>query len=85
MGVYMLLHAVNAVDVVVTDRLHVSIAAAMAGRETMMIDNSYGKLSGVHEQSMKSLSHVSFCRNMEELLLQLRRSNVPVPNHERRD
>lgn len=85
MGVYMLLHAVNAVDVVVTDRLHVSIAAAMAARETMMIDNSYGKLSGVHEQSMKSLSHVSFCRNMEELLLQLRRSNVPVPNHERRD
>lgn len=80
MGVYMLLYAVNAVDIVITDRLHVSIAAAMAGREVIMIDNSYGKISGVYAQSMKQLPHVSFCRNREEFSRQLRKNNMPVPN-----
>jgi len=85
MGVYMLLHAVNAVDVVITDRLHVSIAAAMTGREVIMIDNSYGKLSGVYEQSMTPLPHVHFCRREEELFHLLERNNVPVPSHARRN
>lgn len=85
MGAYMLLHAVNAVDMVITDRLHVSIAAAMTGREVVMIDNSYGKLSGVYEQSMRLLPHVKFYGKKEELFLLLGKNNMPVPNHARRN
>lgn len=85
MGVYMLLHAVNAVDVVITDRLHVSIAAAMTGREVVMMDNSYGKLSGVYQQSMTRLPHVRFCGREEELFHLLEKNNVPVPSHARRN
>lgn len=85
MGVYMILYAVGAVDVVVTDRLHVSIAAAMTGRKVIMIDNTYGKLSGVYEQSMKRLPHVQFCERIEELVDLLGKDNAPVSNYGRRN
>lgn len=45
--------AVKTVDVVVTDRLHVAIMAWHSGREVYMLDNSYKKLSGVYELSLK--------------------------------
>lgn len=47
------LSAVNTVDVVVTDRLHVAISGAILGKPVLMIDNSYKKLSGVYENSMR--------------------------------
>ena len=45
-------------DVVVTDRLHVAIMAMHVGREVYMLDNDYGKLSGVYEVSLKDRSNV---------------------------
>lgn len=50
---------VNAFEIVVTDRLHVSIAAALLGKKVYMIDNKYGKLSGVYKQSLLPFSNVS--------------------------
>lgn len=45
--------ALKTVDVVVTDRLHVAIMAWHSGREVYMLDNSYKKLSGVYNLSLK--------------------------------
>lgn len=45
-------------DVVVTDRLHVAIMAMHVGREVYMLDNDYGKLSGVYEVSLKNRPNV---------------------------
>lgn len=45
--------ALKSVDIVVTDRLHVAIMAWHSGREVYMLDNSYKKLSGVYELSLK--------------------------------
>ena len=45
-------------DVVVTDRLHVAIMAMLVGREVYMLDNDYGKLSGVYEVSLKDRANV---------------------------
>lgn len=40
-------------DVVVTDRLHVGIMACLVGKKTYLLDNDYGKISGVYEQSLQ--------------------------------
>ena len=45
-------------DVVVTDRLHVAIMAMHAGKEVYMLDNDYGKLSGVYEVSLRDKANV---------------------------
>ncbi len=45
-------------DVVVTDRLHVAIMAMHVGKEVYMLDNDYGKLSGVYEVSLKDRANV---------------------------
>ena len=45
-------------DVVVTDRLHVAIMAMHVGKEVYMLDNDYGKLSGVYEISLSEHSMV---------------------------
>lgn len=45
-------------DVVVTDRLHVAIMAMHVGKEVYMLDNDYGKLSGVYEVSLKDRTNV---------------------------
>ena len=45
-------NALKQVDVVVSDRLHVCIMAYLSGVEVYLLDNKYGKLSGVYNQSM---------------------------------
>ncbi len=45
-------------DIVVTDRLHIGICAAKLGKKTLLIDNSYKKLSNVYEKSLKTFSNV---------------------------
>lgn len=45
-------------DVVVTDRLHVAIMAMHVGKEIYMLDNDYGKLSGVYEVSLEDRPNV---------------------------
>ncbi|MDR0533256.1 MAG: polysaccharide pyruvyl transferase family protein [Verrucomicrobiales bacterium] len=57
--------AIDALDIVVTDRLHVGIVAARLGKQVYLLDNSYGKLSGVYEQSMKTMKNVSMIKPVD--------------------
>ena len=45
-------------DVVVTDRLHVGIMSVLLGKEVYLLDNDYGKLSGVYENSLQNRPNV---------------------------
>lgn len=67
LGVRQFLDTINKFDIIVTDRLHISIAAAHLGKEVVMIDNSYGKLSGVWQQSLTHLTHCHLCKNADEV------------------
>ena len=44
------MQAIDSVEVVVTDRLHVGLVAALLGKRVFLFDNSYGKVSGIFEQ-----------------------------------
>lgn len=57
---------VDCADVIVTDRLHVAIAATVSGKQVYMIDNTYKKLSNVYKHSMQAQPHVHFCTKMPE-------------------
>lgn len=67
LGVRQFLDTIAKFDIIVTDRLHVSIAAAHLGKEVVMIDNSYGKLSGVWQQSLQQVKHCHLCRCADEV------------------
>ncbi len=73
LGVTHYLETIDQADTIITDRLHISIAAAMLGKQVIMLDNSYGKLSGVYNQSMANLPNISFCRNPEDFRRELTR------------
>lgn len=45
-------------DIIVTDRLHIAIMAMHLRKKTYMLDNDYGKLSGVYHYSLNSYKHV---------------------------
>lgn len=55
-----MLAAVDSVDVVITDRLHVGIAGALMGKEVYLLDNSYGKLSSVYKHTLMGNPQVHF-------------------------
>ena len=62
----LMLSVVDSVQTVITDRLHVGIAAALLGKEVYLLDNSYRKLSEVYKRSLQSLSNVHMCRTWPE-------------------
>ena len=62
-----MLSAIDSFDVIVTDRLHVAIAATLLNKEVYILDNSYGKLSGVYEQSLRGRSNVHLCSYLPEI------------------
>lgn len=66
-GVRQFLDTISKFDIIITDRLHISIAAAHLGKEVIMIDNSYGKLSGVWNQSLTDVSHCHLCRTADKV------------------
>ena len=45
---------VDRFDIIVTDRLHIAIAAAKLGKKVLALDNSYGKISSVYNYSLKN-------------------------------
>ena len=49
---------------IVTDRLHVGIAAALMGRPVYLLDNTYKKLSGVYERSLQGAPHVHMAQEL---------------------
>ena len=63
----LMLYTVGYVDTVITDRLHVGIAAALMGRNVYLLDNTYGKLSGVYNQTMSGNPNVHFCTEMPHI------------------
>lgn len=68
-------------DVIVTDRLHVGIMSHLCGKEVYLLDNDYGKLSGVYKQTLLYQPNVHLLPNgelTEELTLAWRRFNSPL-------
>lgn len=86
LGVELFLHAINEVDVVVTDRLHVGVGAALLGKHLVWLDNSYGKVRGVYQNSMAHIPHIHFVHSKMELdaaLKDLASSASPTCRHPR--
>lgn len=59
-----MLSVVDLFDVIVTDRLHVGVAATLMGKEVFLLDNSYGKISGVYKNSLFSRPNVHLCQDL---------------------
>lgn len=51
---------IAAAQLVVTNRLHVAIPAALLGKETYLIDSGYHKLRGIYEHSLKGMDNITF-------------------------
>jgi glycosyltransferase involved in cell wall biosynthesis/exopolysaccharide biosynthesis predicted pyruvyltransferase EpsI len=62
--------AINTLDVVITDRAHVCIISAMLGKEVYTLDNSYGKVFGIIEQSMKNFDNVQCIERFDDYLVE---------------
>lgn len=72
--------ALKQADIVVSDRLHVCIMAYLSGLEVYMLDNSYGKLSGVYRLSLSEAPRVHLLAHAEltpELRVAWARLNAP--------
>lgn len=54
-------------DCVITTRLHAGIFAGLLGKRTIMVGQSYGKLEGIFDLSMASMSHVELVRSPARL------------------
>lgn len=48
-----LLKALDQPDAILTDRLHLGISGALLGKEVFLMDNVYGKISGIYELSLR--------------------------------
>lgn len=66
-------------DIVITDRLHIGICAAKLGKKTLLIDNSYKKLSNVYNNSMKGFSNVQVVSadDLEKAIALAKKNIVP--------
>ncbi len=71
----LMLSVVDQFDVIVTDRLHVGIAAILMNKEVYLFDNSYGKLSSVYEHSFSGMRNVHLC--CEQHLTQIKAEKEP--------
>lgn len=60
--------ALAAGKVVITDRLHGHILAIMLGMPSILLDNSYGKLSSFHDTWTREIDGVRFAETSEEAL-----------------
>ena len=61
------MQAIDSVEVVVTDRLHVGLVAALLGKRVFLFDNSYGKVSGIFEQSLKFFENVKILNSPDDI------------------
>ncbi|MBR1605191.1 MAG: polysaccharide pyruvyl transferase family protein [Alphaproteobacteria bacterium] len=62
----MMFELLNHFDVIRTDRLHIAIASALLGKQVIIHDNIYGKLKGVHAQTMSTLGNVNILNDSAE-------------------
>ena len=61
------IQSLNYFDTIITDRLHIGIAAALLGKKIYMLNNNYGKLSGVYKQSMRDFPNVKIYNDISEI------------------
>ncbi|MDR2338384.1 MAG: glycosyltransferase family 92 protein [Deltaproteobacteria bacterium] len=61
------IQAINTIDALVTDRLHIGIVGAILGKRVLLLDNAYGKVAGVYQQSMSELKNVKLLSDISEL------------------
>lgn len=54
--------ALSSAAVVITDRLHVAMPAAILNKRTILVESGYHKLVGVFEHSLTGLDNVTFVR-----------------------
>lgn len=68
---------INEFNIVVTDRLHVGICAAKLGKQVLLLDNSYKKVSGVYNLSLAKYSNVKMTtlKDMEKDLSNCLKTN----------
>lgn len=59
------LSVIEQFEVIVTDRLHVGIAAAKLGKQVLLIDNSYKKISNVYYKSLTNFKNVKLVSEKE--------------------
>lgn len=50
---------VRGASIVVTDRLHVALPAAIIGKRVFLVEAGYHKLTGVYQQSLRSLPNIT--------------------------
>ncbi len=65
------LQAINAADIIITDRRAVAIGAVLLGKQLILRDNSRNSLSALWEQHLQTLPHVHLCRSDAEVEAQL--------------
>lgn len=61
------LESVNQADIVVTDRLHVGIAASLLNKELYWLDNVYHKISGIAHYSLAPRENIHLLSRLEEI------------------
>jgi exopolysaccharide biosynthesis predicted pyruvyltransferase EpsI len=59
--------SLNYFDIIITDRLHIGITAAIMKKKVFLLDNNYGKLSGVFDHSMRDFDNVCMCKNIHDI------------------
>ena len=47
-------------DTLITDRLHIGVAALLMNKNIFWLDNSYKKISGIYNQTLKDHPHINF-------------------------
>ena len=69
-------------DRVVTDRLHVAIAAALVGRDCWLLPNLYDKNRAVHDHSIRDrFPHVVWCEDVSEVPRDVLAGVLPGAEH----
>jgi exopolysaccharide biosynthesis predicted pyruvyltransferase EpsI len=57
---YLFIAMLDSTDIVITDRLHVGIGTFKTGNLALVLDNSYGKISGVISTSLATFDNIKF-------------------------
>lgn len=59
--------AVQSGEIVITDRLHAAVLAALHGKETYVADNAYGKISRIYESYLHRFSNVHLVTSAKDV------------------
>ena len=60
----LMLCIVDTFDTIITDRLHVGVAGLLMGKNIFWLDNSYKKVSGIYQQTLKNHPNILFTNHI---------------------